>query len=76
MKAVRIYYEVHAYPIGSNGNGATERQFGSGKNAKAAAIAKGEELWNTGEYEAVFVNAHNDEEVVDDECVTIGILKD
>lgn len=68
---MRIYYEIKAYPIGSNGNGADEWQFGSGKRAKEKAITKGKELKATGKYEAVFVDAHNDEEIVDDECVTI-----
>lgn len=68
---MRIYYEIKAYPLGSNGNGAEEWQFGSGKRAKAKAISKGNELWNTGKYEAVFVDAYNDEEIIDDECVTI-----
>ena len=68
---MRVYYEIHAYPMGSNGNNPDEWQFGSGKRAKAKAIAKGKELHTTGKYEAIFVDAHNGVEIVDDECVTI-----
>lgn len=68
---MKIYYEIKAYPQGSNGNNADEWQFGSGKRAKAKAIAKGNELWATGKYEAVFVDAYNDEEIIDDECVVM-----
>ena len=68
---MKVYYEVKAYPKGSNGNNGEEFLFGSGKRAKTKAIAKGNELWYTGKYEAVFVDALNDEEIVDDECVNI-----
>lgn len=68
---MKVYYEVKAYPMGSNGNNGEEWQFGAGKRAKAKAIEKGKELLSTGKYEAVFVDAYNDEEIVDDECVTI-----
>lgn len=68
---MKIRYEVKAYTQGSNGNDADEWQFGSGKIEKAKAIKKANELWYTGKYEAVFVDAYNDEEIVDDECVNI-----
>lgn len=68
---MKVYYEVKAYPKGSNGNNGEEYLFGSGKRAKAKAIAKGNDLWHSGKYEAVFVDALNDEEIVDEECVNI-----
>ena len=68
---MKVYYDVNAYPLGSGGNNGESWQFGAGKRAKAKAVAKGKELWETGKYEAVFVDAYNDEEIVDDECVTI-----
>ena len=71
---MKVCYEVKAYPQGSNGNNPDEWQFGSGKRAKAKAITKGNELWATAKYEAVFVDAYNDEEIVDDECVNIPTI--
>lgn len=71
---MKVYYEIKAYPKGSNGNGANEWQFGSGQRAKNKAVTKGKELAKTGKYEAVFVDAYNDEEIVDDECITIPVV--
>jgi hypothetical protein len=68
---MKVCYEIKAYKVGSSGNGADEWQFGSGKRAKTKAVKKANELWYTGKYEAVFVDAYNDEEFVDDECVSI-----
>lgn len=69
----KINYEIKAYPMGSNGNGADEWYIGTGKRAKAKAIAKAQLLWDTGKYEAVFVDAYNDEEIIDDECVSMPL---
>ena len=68
---MKVYYEIKAYLNGSNGNNGEIYYFGSGKREKQKAIKKGNELWATGKYEAVFVDALNDEEIVDDECVSI-----
>ena len=68
---MKVFYEIKAYKVGSNGNGAEEYLFGSGKREKAKAVKKANELWYTGKYEAVFVDALNECEIVDDECVNI-----
>jgi hypothetical protein len=68
---MKIWYEIKAYKNGSNGNNPDEWQFGTGKRAKAQAIKKGQELKATGEYEAIFVDALNECEIIDDECTTI-----
>lgn len=73
MKA--LGYEIKAYEIGYSKNPHfTKEHFvscGKGKRAKASAIKMANEMWYTGKYEAVFVDAYNDEEIVDDECVNI-----
>ena len=66
---MRIWYEINAYK--HNDTEQYKIPFGTGKRAKAQAIKKGQELKATGEYESVFVDALNECEIVDDECVTI-----
>lgn len=66
---MKIYYEINAYEPGVYEG--TKIRFGSGKRAKAKAIKQANEMWYTGKYEAVFVDALNDEEIVDCECVNI-----
>lgn len=73
MKA--LGYEIKAYEKGYNETGDFRKEHfigcGTGKRAKAKAIKQANEMWYTGKYEAVFVDAYNDEEIVDDECVNI-----
>lgn len=67
MKALN--YEIKAYKNGSNGNNPREIYCGVGKRGRAKAEKKAVELLATNEYEAVFVDAYNDEEIVDDACM-------
>ena len=64
-----IGYEIKAYKVGSNGNNPILLSCGGGKRGKAKAEKKAIELLATNEYEAVFVDAYNDEEIVDSECM-------
>ncbi len=66
---MKLYYEINAYEPGVYEG--TKISVGSGKRAKQKAIQKANEMWYSGKYEAVFVDALNDEEIVDDECVSI-----
>ena len=73
---MRITYEIKAYEKGystqpTNHKMVHEIPCGSGKRAKARAIKTANEMWYTGKYEAVFVDAYNEEEIEDSECVNI-----
>lgn len=72
---MRVMYEIKAYEKGYSQTGDWRKEHhigcGSGKRAKAKAIKQANEMWYTGKYEAVFVDAYNDEEYVDEECVNI-----
>ena len=64
---MKIYYEVKAYKKGT-----TEAEFafwGSGKGSKKEAVTIARRLIDSGKYEAVFVDAYNDDEYIDSECV-------
>jgi len=73
-----IKYEIKAYEKGyTESTSPTKWKMehnigcGSGKRAKAKAIKQANEMWYTGKYEAVFVDAYNNEEIIDNECVNI-----
>ena len=69
-----LSYEIKAYPNQKLQNDYFEPTYigcGVGKRGKAKAIKLANEMWRTGKYEAVFVDAYNDEEIVDEECVDI-----
>ena len=66
MKA--LGYEIKAYKDGSNGNDPIMIGCGVGERGRSKAEKKAVELLATGEYEAVFVDAYNDEELVDEAC--------
>ena len=73
---MRVMYEIKAYEKGFNENPTNWRlehhiPCGFGKRAKAKAIKQANEMWYTGKYDAVFVDAYNEEEYVDSECVNI-----
>jgi hypothetical protein len=70
-----IMYEINAYEKGYSETGDFRKAqcipCGRGKKGKDKAVKRANEMWHTGKYEAVFVDAHNDEEIVDNECVNI-----
>lgn len=75
---MRISYEIKAYENGYlESKSPTKWKMehcigcGTGKKAKSKAIQQANEMWNTGKFEAVFVDAYNNEEIVDSECVNI-----
>ena len=73
MKA--LAYEIKAYEVGytetNNYHLAHCITIGKGKKAKEKAIKLGNEMCATGKYEAIFVDAYNDQEIEDTECVNI-----
>lgn len=76
MKA--LAFEIKAYEKGYSKDGDFRKEHfiscGKGKRAKAKAVEKANEMWYTGKYEAVFVDAYNDEEIIDNECVNIPTI--
>lgn len=64
-----LSYEINAFEHGASEG--IKILCGRGKRAKAKACERANEMWYTGKYEAVFVDALNDEEIIDDECVNI-----
>lgn len=70
MKA--LSYEIKAYPIGHETAGYIDPEYigcGIGKRGKAKAIEKAQEMWQTGKYIGIYIDAYNDEEIVDDACI-------
>lgn len=67
MKA--LGYEIKAYKSSYEYGEPLIMPCGVGKRGRAKAEKKAVELLATGEYEAVFVDAYNDEEIVDEACM-------
>lgn len=67
MKA--LGYEIKAFKSSFEYGDPLMIPCGVGKRGKEKAEKKAVELLATGEYEAVFVDAYNDEEIVDSECL-------
>lgn len=73
-----LAYEINAYEKGySESKSPTKWKMehhipcGRGKKAKEKAIKQANEMWYSGQYEAVFVDALNGNEIIDWECVNI-----